>query len=61
MFGTHLVHNSKFWSSRSEMGQSRPVRASNRSICARSALKADVESGLCRLMLPPSTLYKLPK
>jgi hypothetical protein len=31
------------------MGQSRPVRASNRSVHARYALKADVESGYWHL------------
>ena len=46
----------------SEVGQSRPVRASNGSVDARYALKADVKStDLCRLMVPRCTLYKLPK
>jgi hypothetical protein len=46
----------------SHLGQSRPVRASNGSVHAHHALKADVEStDLCRLMVPRCTLYKLPK
>ena len=46
----------------STSGQSRPVRASNGSVHARYALKADLEpTDLCRLMVPRCTLYKLPK